>query len=105
MDEAPIFSELTTSTLDPATLATLFSDIAAHTEVIEIFAKAGAESHAGSTRLTLDTAQSLLLSGKVRGIQLRYRYQGDEWWDTLINTPAGVRIVRVKQDFDGVMNA
>jgi hypothetical protein len=32
-------------------------------------------------------------------VQLRYRYRGRQWWDTLLRTEDGVRIVRIEQPF------
>jgi hypothetical protein len=35
---------------------------------------------------------SRALADRSASIQLRYRHAGEEWWDTLIPLPAGVRL-------------
>ena len=40
----------------------------------------------------------LLTQGRVQGVQLRYRYRGVEWWDTVMRTSDGYRLVRMQQD-------
>jgi hypothetical protein len=42
----------------------------------------------------LDEARQAFLSGQARAVQVRYRYDAKEWIDTLLHTPAGVRLVR-----------
>lgn len=85
--------------LDPATLAQLFRDLTDHAEVMGISAKGGPTAYAGGDTLDLTTAHAALMAGAVRGVQIRYRYADEEWWDTLIRLPSGVRLVRTKPDF------
>ena len=37
--------------------------------------------------------------GEVRALQLRYRFERVEWFDTLLRTPKGTRLVRVGHRF------
>lgn len=84
-------SPLTTADLDPATLAALFADLEELTEIDEVLIKGAASSHAGVAGL----AQArLALDNGARAIQIRYRWAGKAWLDTLIRTPNGVRLVR-----------
>ena len=96
--------ELTESTLGAEQLGDLFRDIGALTQVVEIIPKQGPRDYVDD-RLTLDldTAQARLLDGTFRGVQIRYRYDGGLWWDTLIKLPEGFRIVRIRHDFDGAI--
>lgn len=96
-DDDPAFepAELQQADLDPATLAALFDDIATYTQVIGALLKGAPTSYAPDQLVDLPTARTLLQAGTVRGIQLRYRYQGQEWWDTLLRLPTGVRLVRI----------
>ena len=90
------------SALDPDTLAQLFVDLATCTEILEIIPKAMAQGYVPeSSVLGLDEAKQMLLTGAVRGLQIRYRYEGCQWWDTLLPDPAsgGFRIVRIQHDF------
>ncbi|MCP5537685.1 MAG: hypothetical protein H7A51_15810 [Akkermansiaceae bacterium] len=94
--------DLQQSLLDPATLEQLFIDLGALTEITEIIPKAAAEGYVPEhTRITLDEAKDLLLSGSIRGLQIRYNYQGSQWWDTLLPAPHGEghRIVRIEHNF------
>lgn len=89
--------DLETAELDERSLAQLFADIAAHTELVAVLVKGAAESLAEGGSVTLEDALSLLKRRAVRGVQLRYRYEGREWWDTLVAQPGvdTVRVVRV----------
>jgi len=98
----PELPDLQQSVLDPDTLAQLFSDLGSLTEILEVIPKALAESYVPeSSEIGLDEGQKMLLSGVVRGLQIRYRYQGSQWWDTLLPDAAsgGFRIVRIQHDF------
>ena len=83
-------AQLIAADLDAATLAALFADLAL-TEIDEVLVKGAAEAHAGGAGLA--EAQRRLAEG-ARGIQIRYRWQGEAWWDTLVRTPTGIRLVR-----------
>lgn len=84
-------SPLTTADLDPSTLAALFADLEALTEIDEVLIKGATTSHAGVAGL----AQArLALEHGARAIQIRYRWAGQAWLDTLMRTPDGVRLVR-----------
>lgn len=85
-------SPLTTADLDPATLAALFADLADLTEIDEVLIKGATSSHAGTAGLA--EARLALDSGAARAIQIRYRWAGQAWLDTLMRTPGGVRLVR-----------
>ena len=98
----PELPDLQQSVLDPDTLAQLFSDLGSLTEILEVIPKALAESYVPeSSEIGLDEGRRMLLSGVVRGLQIRYQYQGSQWWDTLLPDAAsgGFRIVRIQHDF------
>ncbi len=97
-DEA--LPQLQRALLDRETLDQLFFDLGAATELREIVLKGASTLHADDMRKpTLDDARHLLLSRQVIGVQLRYRYGGSEWWDTLLHTPEGVELVRIARPF------
>ena len=91
--------ELQQATLDPATFEQLFIDLATHTEVLGIHAKGRATAYAGNDHLDLRGARAALLAGVVRGVQIRYRFQEVEWWDTLLAIDGAIRLVRTRPDF------
>lgn len=96
-DSEPIaFPPLCDAVLDAATVDQLFADLAGCTEVIEVLLKGAATARAGDERPSLAAAREPFVSGQVRAVQVRYRHAGDEWIDTLMHTPRGVRLVRVR---------
>lgn len=94
------FPELFQGPLEPQALDRLIADIKVCTEILEIIPKYAATGYVDDTeKVEIDDAVEQLKQGKLRGLQLRYRYEGDQWWDTLIRLPQGVKLVRVKHDF------
>ena len=88
--------ELHGAELDDATLGAFLDDLESHAEVLEIQVKQGAHRHAEATPGTLREAWGLLRAGAARGVQIRYRYQGAEWRDTLLHAGGSTRIVRMR---------
>lgn len=85
---------LTTAELDAATLETLFSDIASLTAVDAVLVKGAATAYAGAAGL--EEARRLFDAGAL-GLQIRYRWQGEAWWDTLVRLDGGrTRLVRTR---------
>jgi hypothetical protein len=82
--------------LDSERLFSLFRDLSELVEIDEILLKGGPQSRAVEQRLSLEEARAALEQGRVLGVQIRYRYQGSPWWDTLLRTPHGIRIVRIQ---------
>lgn len=98
----PPLPELQDAILGSAELDALFADLSALAERLEIILKGAANERAVVGRdPTLDEARAMLESGAVRGVQLRYVHEGTTWWDTLLRTPAGVRIVRIEAPVQG----
>jgi hypothetical protein len=96
----PELPALHTTALDAAQVEQLLTDIETCTELVEILPKYGPQHRAPETaRLTLADARTLLATRAVRGLQLRYRYDGADWWDTLMLDGAGFRVVRIRHDF------
>jgi hypothetical protein len=83
----PTLPPLHRAALDATTAEALFDDLAALTtiEVVRIKGAVGA--------CTLAEARDALEAG-ARGVQVRYRWGGESWLDTILRTPAGLRIVR-----------
>lgn len=88
---------LTEGLLEDAVLVQLESDLESCTEVLGILAKAHREAHIEpAAGLALHEAFDRLRRREVRAIQVRYRYQGAEWWDSLLAQPGGYRLVRIQ---------
>jgi hypothetical protein len=88
--------ELETGELDEHTIDRLFDDIARDAELVAVLLKGGAEVLAEGGGVSLEQARQHLRDRSVRGVQLRYRFGGHEWWDTLICAADRVRIVRMR---------
>lgn len=94
------FPELIEGEMDQAMLSQLVADITGCTELLEVIPKYSAQGYAPEqSDLDLTDAVDQLVKGELRGLQIRYNYQGNQWWDTLMRTPKGVKLVRVKHDF------
>jgi hypothetical protein len=87
---------LTDVLLDDAQLAQLAFDLEHATELIDIALRPlGTRRAAPSGRPSLSAALHAL-AARTASVQLRYRYRGEEWWDTLLPAGAGVRLVRIR---------
>lgn len=101
----PKLPDLNQATLDWPGVEALLRDIATCTQVTEIIPKAVAQGYVtDGVALTLADARCLLEERAVRGLQIRYRYEGADWWDTLMVLPEGWRLVRIRHDFSSSAN-
>lgn len=86
--------------LDWPGVESLLADLEACTTVTEIIPKAVAQGRVEpGTALTLGDPRRLLADRGVRGLQIRYRYEGADWWDTLLIIEGRYRLVRIRHDF------
>jgi len=87
--------------LDLAEVERLLSDIEACAQISEIIPKQSAQGYAPETgTLTLGDARQLLRARAVRGLQIRYRHDGADWWDTLMCIGENYRLVRIRHVFE-----
>lgn len=98
--------EMAPASLDGAAVERLFADLAFETTVLAVALRAldselhrGEGEHGGQAgdAPSLRVARDALLSGRISGVQLRYVHGGVEWWDTLMRTQTGFRVVRVRK--------
>lgn len=89
--------ELQVSVLDDETLEKLFTDLAACAEIFEVQTKGELHEYSKKAAPSLEEARKLLVEGAVRAIQIRYRFQDADWFDTLMHDPSGVRLCRMRQ--------
>lgn len=94
--------ELQDALVDQGTLECLFRDIAMCTHVLEVIPKFARDVMTGDEKLSIEDALRLLVQGQARAVQVRYRHESAEWWDTIMETPQGFRVVRIRHDFDGM---
>jgi len=95
MSEHVPLAELTEAVLDAPTLDALLADIGSLAEVLEVVTKGAEQVLARPAPLSLVEAVQLLRAGRLRGVQVRYRWNGEEWLDTLLRGEVGIRIVRL----------
>ena len=88
--------QLQDAILDPETLEQLFQDIQHRAVVHEVLLKGGAAAMASGQSVSLDEARAALQEGRVLGVQIRYWYGEANWWDTLMRTPKGIRLIRIE---------
>lgn len=102
MDDAkPPLPPLYESILDEPTLARLFEDLSTRATMLEIVARGPGQRRAAGAPLTLAEAQSAFASGELRALQLRYVFEGAQWWDTLTRAEAGVKLLRIQHPLAG----
>lgn len=86
-------------TLDDETLDALFADVAGAATLLAVIVKRGRSAEPPRSPAALDEARAALHSGAVRAVQLRYRHEGREWWDTISRfAPGRWRVVRIAHD-------
>ena len=92
--DGPPLPEMREAVLSRDDVLALVADLQAHTRVISTLCKAAPQQQTPSGSSPLETAIERLFERTVSAIQIRYAYDGHEWTDTLLNTPAGFRMVR-----------
>lgn len=94
--------ELHQGDLDAAGLVAYEADLTAEAQVEAVMVKGGAEVRATDAgELGLAEALAALRRGDVRAVQVRYGWDGEAWWDTVMamgsgGGGAGYRIVRLR---------
>ena len=92
--------ELSEGLLDAQQIEQLLRDIELCAQVSEIIPKFAPRAHVPENpQLTLTDARQLLDTRAVRGLQIRYRYDGHEWWDTIMVVGDQFRVVRIRHEF------
>lgn len=81
--------------LDDETLEALVADLTALAQILEVRGKSGAARHSTAEDLSLADAVDLLRRNDLRGVQVRYVYQGEEWLDSLIHSSGGILLTRM----------
>jgi len=94
-DSGVRLAEIKEAVLDDSELRTLFADIATYGKVLEVTMKSTPRSRSDPVR-RLPELYLKLIERRVYGAQVRYEFESATWLDTLITTPAGCRLVRVR---------
>ncbi len=96
--DGPPVPLLTEGTIDTATLRQLGADLGRAAEVLNVREKSAATAYAEAGELALEDALERLTNGVARAVQIRYRYDGFEWTDTILAVPAGFRVIRCRHE-------
>lgn len=96
MDERLTLPPLQDERIDEATARSLARDVQLLGEQVEVRAKGEERGRARAAPWTPAQAVEALLGGELRGVQLLYRHEGVDWMDTLLRSPSGLRIVRMR---------
>ena len=91
------FPDMHQGLLDDDTVEQYFRDLE-HAQVFQVLVKGAPQKYAGQERFELSQGRDLFSGGEIRGLQIRYLWDGTVWWDTLMCSPRGTRIVRVQHD-------
>jgi len=106
-EDTPPLPDVFMSVLARADAERILRDIQHHAELIAVTIKQDAmshsrgfailaEAHAADPVADLARARAFLADDALRGLQLRYRFGGDVWTDTLLRLPSGsFRLVRM----------
>jgi hypothetical protein len=97
-DDGPQVPLMVDGLIDAATLRQLFADLAASATILGVREKNDARAYTTAPALTADEARDRLLGGTARAVQVRYRYDGFEWTDTILAASSGFRVVRCRHD-------
>jgi hypothetical protein len=93
----PPLPELRQAELDRETVEALFADLAALARVHQVIPKSGARQPVGERAIGLEEGRKAFLDGGLRGLQIRYTYAGEEWWDVLLQPePGRYRVTRLR---------
>jgi len=100
MPDSPLkLPPLQQTILDAATVEALFTDLASGTRVLAVVPRRAARTMAADAPIDLAAAHVGLRDGSLCGVQIRYRYEGREWCDTLMPLPGDTaRLVRICTD-------
>lgn len=90
------FPDVGQSFIDRDTLDQYLADLEACTDVVDVSVKGARMDHARDESYSLTDAASMLLAGDVLGIQVRYVWRNERWWDTLIRRDQGIQLTRIQ---------
>ena len=82
--------------IDAETLRQLAADLEVAAEVLGVREKGALGAHSGPDEVALALAIDRLLTNAARAAQIRYRYAGQEWTDTIMAMKDGYRVVRCR---------
>lgn len=92
----PSLPALHEATLDNEALARLFNDLSNSAVIERVIVKSDGMRRADAAPLSLEAARAAFESGAAAAVQVRYTYDGASWCDTILRTPTGAKVVRIR---------
>ncbi len=77
----------------------LFKDLSLGADIEHVQVRTSETGAKSDRPVTLDQAEQLFREGSAKAIQIRYRFEGQTWCDTLMVHSDMVRIVRTEMQF------
>lgn len=74
----------------------LFDDLQAGAQVEHVQVRCMTDGKPSDRTVTLHEAQQLLETKVAKAIQIRYRFEQEQWCDTLMVLPDSVKIIRTR---------
>ena len=96
--DGPPVPLLVEGVIDATTLRQLFADLATAATMLGVQEKSAPTAYTSSTEPAPDTALARLLAGVARAVQVRYRFAGHEWTDTILSVSGGFRVIRCRHE-------
>lgn len=76
---------------------TLFAELKAGAEVEHVQVRSCGSQGTTDQKVTLDQAETLFAAGDAQAFQIRYRYDGETWCDTILPQTDGAKVIRYRQ--------
>ena len=92
---ADALPQLQQQVLDAATLEQYQMDLAHLAEIVEVKVRSTTARRQPQPAGSLADALCQLRDGQASGVQIRYRYAGQHWLDTLLPIASGTRLIRI----------
>lgn len=90
--------ELQDSMIDMGTFHQYINDLSL-AEILDVRLKGNEAIRAQDSNTDLVRGAVLFEGKDVSGMQIKYVYEGLEWWDTLMWVEAGIRLIRIAHDW------
>jgi hypothetical protein len=94
MNQSEVPNSVLQADWDHERVAQLFADLQAGAHIIHVQVRTAVGKSPSDRETTLAEAHSLLDSGDAKAIQIRYDYEGQLWYDTLMVNNASIRVIR-----------
>lgn len=94
LPDGPAIPEMREAILTVDDVRELVADLRAHACVTGTLCRAGTRRQTPPDHIPLEAAIEQLFARTVTAIQIRYQFSGHDWTDTLLHSPAGIRLVR-----------